>query len=155
MWSQKAYQLFKHGESPEILFGKLNPFTSQKIRKRTLKQFPPKEKDRYLPVNRAILKIIENINIKYKLNFNRFSENKKPKPRIILVLKKEIPRYYTELILKLNIKFIDLSQLLIEMKKNGNNPYYWKGSNKTGHWNHLAQNKIGQYLAKKIAEYLK
>jgi hypothetical protein len=47
-----------------------------------------------------------------------------------------------------DINFYDLSPLLKKMKEEGNNPYEWPVSKvRQGHWNHLAHQKIGWYLA--------
>jgi len=147
---QKYYAIYKSGKSADILLGKLNPFKFKKIKSKLQKEFPSKEKNSYFPVNKAILETLKKLN-RSKLELNRMDNT--GKTRIIFVLKKKIPSYYNKVLSDLSLETIDLSPLLEKMKANGINPYYWKGSNKTGHWNHEAQYMIGNYLSQYLASH--
>jgi len=46
------------------------------------------------------------------------------------------------------ISIIELSPVFEKLKKKEINPYFWKGTKKTGHWNHATHEEIAKYLNK-------
>jgi len=47
-------------------------------------------------------------------------------------------------------KMIELYYVLDNLKNNNINPFYWKATNKEGHWNHIAHKSIGKFLSQQI-----
>lgn len=58
-----------------------------------------------------------------------------------------LPASFVELCKINNIRYLDLSIPLNEMKNEGVNPNYWKVTNRIGHWNHEAHRRIGKVIA--------
>ncbi|MCP4146647.1 MAG: hypothetical protein GY757_02755 [bacterium] len=98
--------------------------------------FPKQEGDRYFEINRAILAVIQDT----ATIDNQSTRN-------ILVIKKELPLHYYKAINELGMTIVELEAQLQELRKRGIEPHYWRGTNKMGHWNHEAQDLIGNYLA--------
>ena len=51
-----------------------------------------------------------------------------------------------------NIKIIDLSIPLNDLRNDNIDPYYWNVTKLRGHWNHIAHRSIGQFIGQKIKE---
>lgn len=62
----------------------------------------------------------------------------------------ELPQFFKHECLENNIKYFDLSEALIKMKKGGHDPNKWEVTNKIGHWNHAAHRLIGKELARSL-----
>jgi hypothetical protein len=52
------------------------------------------------------------------------------------------------------IKFIDVKDTLIKLKKQGIDPFYWKATKKTGHLNHEAHQVIASQIAHEISKII-
>jgi len=65
-----------------------------------------------------------------------------------------LPPNLVALINDYNIQYIDTRDTLIHIQANGIDPYYWKATNKRGHWNHEAHIAVGQYIALKLYEII-
>ena len=79
--------------------------------------------------------------------------NKMVKENIIIALRENISPFYYEIVKNSGIKFIDLNEAFNEYPQN--KYYYWKATNKYGHWNQIAHKAIGDYLAKEIEKLVK
>lgn len=74
--------------------------------------------------------------------------------KIIIVNRSDEP-YPTELkklILEKNFNYIDLSEVIKNIKNQNKDPHFWKATNKRGHWNNSAHKSIGDYIGKKILQ---
>jgi hypothetical protein len=148
---QKAYAMYRLGRTGNILLGTMNPFNGGNGDENGDGNGDGKgngdaggnpsavEKDDFFEINRAILKKLRSI-------------NDAGKSRNIIVLKTDIPAYYKKLIGEMGLPLIDLDKKLGKMEARGIDPYYWKATNKRGHWNHEAQRMIGNYLAHHLAQ---
>lgn len=137
---QKDYALYKLGHSGDILLGALNPFPSKKGDGETdAPRLPFPAKDGFLEVNRAILESLHSIELEGNT-------------RIIIVQKRNIPHYYKRMIAGMGLQLIDVSGELEKLMNGGIDPYYWKATNKRGHWNHDAHRAIGNFLAAYLAK---
>ena len=56
---QKSYALYRAGKTTDILFGKINPFNSQKNRSKLNNKLHTKEKNRYFSINKAIFETLK------------------------------------------------------------------------------------------------
>lgn len=61
---------------------------------------------------------------------------------------------FTSSIRENNIRLIELNPLLDSLLSNQINPYYWKVSRMSGHWNKKAHQEIGIYLASELKKIL-
>lgn len=69
----------------------------------------------------------------------------------ILVYKEDMPQEIRSAVEAIGIRTIDLSPIFRDMEADGRNPYYWKVSGMTGHWNHDAHREIGRRLSRSLA----
>jgi len=79
-----------------------------------------------------------------EINKKIFNELKKEK--VVLVFKHKIDISVVNYLKKNKVNYLNLEPVFERMKKNGVDPYYWKGSKKHGHWNHAAQIEISNFL---------
>ncbi|MCP4221579.1 MAG: SGNH/GDSL hydrolase family protein [bacterium] len=144
--AQKAYALYRSGNSADILLGKMNPFKSKEKRKPYAgDDFPPRSDDRYYDLNLAILKTLHAFNTgESKIPGGRPTRN-------IIVLKHDIPPYYLQAATEMGMDVVNLTPELDEMRKQGMEPHYWEATKKMGHWNHDAHHMVGEFLARTFA----
>lgn len=69
----------------------------------------------------------------------------------ILVYKDDIPQELRQAVAATGIRTIDLSPTLRAMEAKGDDPYYWRVTGKSGHWNQEAHREIGYFLSKNLA----
>ena len=50
--------------------------------------------------------------------------------------------------------YIDMLKPISSLKESGFDPYYWKATSSSGHWNPETQQKLGQFLAHQLANKL-
>lgn len=136
---QKAYFLVKQGHAVGILLDTFNPFTGDKREKRAAARLTSMETDDLFEINEAIFKTLQAV-------------NDTGNTRNAIVLEKELPLYYKNAIHRIGLPLIDLGIELKKMEARGIDPYYWKATGKKGHWNHEAQQMIGNFLARYLAE---
>jgi len=86
-----------------------------------------------IKLSKSIEIILEKIDVSKVIFVNR-TENK-------------LPDNIMKLICTNNIRLIELSPILGALVNKKQNPYYWKVSNKYGHWNKNAHKEIGIYLS--------
>jgi hypothetical protein len=77
-----------------------------------------------------------------------------PRSVIIHLSQKELIPEAERAINDLQIPAIDLRPVLDSLESAGVNPYYWEVTGKSGHWNHVAHDAIGKYLAIRLKSYL-
>ena len=74
-----------------------------------------------------------------------------------IIVNKDIKSLNQEMVSEIRrhtINYIDLQDTLYYMKENQVDPYYWKATKKTGHWNHQAHKAVGEYLAKSLYQII-
>jgi len=128
---QADYANFKSGNTFNILFDKLN-FIKTKEEIVTNTNF---DTDEFANLNEMVLR-----------NFALERSNTK----FIIVPITNISERYKKLISRYHIGFISLEEVYKNLEHKGVNPFYWKATNKFGHWNQEAHYYIGNYLANYI-----
>lgn len=137
---QKCWALYRKGETNRILFDKIYSLFKQKDSNSPINNNNPIE-DNYYEINKAILKSFSEI-------------NKKGDTKIIVVEMEDIPETYKEIIARYNIPKIELYKYLKKYEDNGYALHYWKATNELGHWNHIAQVLVGEFLANNLQSKL-
>jgi len=135
---QAVYANLSAGKTPVILFDKLFTFYSTNTEEETFTR-ADFESDEFAELNELVLK-------EYSI------ENSQKK--IVIVPIEKISKKYNELISKYKIDIYSLDSIYNELNNNGINPFYWNATNKLGHWNQIAHNYIGNYLASSISELI-
>lgn len=70
----------------------------------------------------------------------------------IIINRKEtkFPEELSQILERKEISIIELSPVFEQLKASDINPYYWKATRKTGHWNYTTHEAIANYLSKKL-----
>ncbi len=114
---------------PSILFGKVYDWFAP------VKQLEPIDKD-YTPLPLAN-KILRNLD-----------------KNVIIVNRDYSPLYnpFVDEINRLGITYWDTSHFVDSLYKAGIDPYYWKATNTSGHWNQEMHKDIGNYLSDRLIQ---
>jgi len=135
--AQNCFTLIKKGKTSSILMNKINfleqkePVTQEGFDKKLLNS--------------------RDINCEIIAELTKKSQNYLNS--VIIVEEAKIPDDY-EVIFK-DLKIIPLYKELEMYKKAGVQLNYWKATNQNGHWNHIAHQIVGKYLANEIFTLLK
>lgn len=76
--------------------------------------------------------------------------NRRGRPRCIIVGRDSLPENFLELLVENEIAYFDASSALELLAQGGEDPCYWKGSRRRGHWNPDAHRVVGEFLAAKM-----
>lgn len=63
---------------------------------------------------------------------------------------KNLNKTFVDSLKRQGFTYIDLSNRLIKLKQNDQNPFYWKATKTRGHWNHETHRAVGNYLSEKL-----
>ena len=71
--------------------------------------------------------------------------------RNMLVYRDVVPDELKAEVEATGIRTIDLGPLLERLEAEGRNPFYWRVTGKTGHWNHDTQAEVGRKISQELA----
>ena len=100
--------------------------------------------DKFYPINRLVLKKLSEINVNTRIIIVPIESNKTNR----------LSKKYSDLITNFKIDILPIEPVYSELRDKGIDPFYWKATNKSGHWNHIAHDFIGRYLADSISAKL-
>ena len=142
---QNAYKLSAKGRAPKILFDKFYTVLVQETEEQgSQDEDNAFEKDPEVRTKPVVLtEITEKI----------FSEIARG-PQAIIVARDQAPAFPEATVQAAGIPIIFPNDTLDDLKARGIDPYYWKATNRKGHWNHEGHAAIGHFLADKIEPYV-
>ena len=96
---------------------------------------------------------IENSDTVFKMTeeLEKIIDSANPEKLIIVHSDYEkIPKEFSSICMKNELRIIDLNPLLNEYLKNGQDLNYWKTIGRRGHWNHKGHEVIGKFLSEQL-----
>jgi len=133
---QKAYARYKSGKALDILFDKFNFFKKTKKNKPESKKNNPR--DKFYEVNRIL--------------FNKLNAKETISHHSVFIIRSKLPDHYS--FIKDKFLTYNLYTLTDSLKSIGKDPFYWKPTRVSGHWNHFGHKIIGKTLASFLSKYI-
>jgi hypothetical protein len=73
-------------------------------------------------------------------------------PKNMIVYRDVVPQALMDEVAATGIRTLDLAPLLQRLEDEGRNPFLWKVTGKTGHWNHDTQEEIGSLISQSLVD---
>ncbi len=138
---RKARQIYARGSGPEIVFDKFYKLAKGGSGDDDAPDKELLEKPKRMPINRAVVE---------KLG----ETNRGGVATSIIVIRDGLPQTFVDFAIANGVQCFDPTPGLDSLAAEGIDPHYWKGSQRTGHWNQYAHRVVGAYLTRKLIQLL-
>jgi hypothetical protein len=140
LW-RKAREVYLSGSTLEVIFDKFYRLAAGGGESGPEDETPG-NMSRRAPLNRAIIERLA-------------AENRDGDTQNMIVLRGKLPRPFVEFAASRGVRCFDPTPGLDSLAADGIDPHYWKGSQRSGHWNQYAHRVVAAYLTRKLTPLLR